>query len=133
MSLGSLAIIKAWHEAINEVAPDRARELSAEQIEVLGPRGVGVMPGEELAGWMTRSGFSATPLRWFCGADGNVVVEQAARWEDRETGAEQSKAVIATDFRVEDGLVARVGRHENLAAALDTAGLTGSDEVSTSR
>lgn len=78
---------------------------------------------------MTRSGFSATPLRWFCGGDGTVVVEQAARWEDRATGVEQSRAVVGSQFRVADGVVARVGRHDDLAAALTATGLETSDEV----
>ncbi|MCP9490298.1 MAG: hypothetical protein MSC31_10545 [Solirubrobacteraceae bacterium MAG38_C4-C5] len=81
-----MAIVEAWHEAINATASKRARRLSAEQIEVLGPRGSSVLASSELAAWMTRSGFSATPLRWFRGADGSVVVEQAARWEDTTTG-----------------------------------------------
>lgn len=129
MSLGALRIVEAWQEAVNAGASTRVRELSADQIEVLGPRGAARISSDELSAWMTRSGFSATPLRWFCGGDGTVVVEQDARWEDTTTGAEQSTAVVATDFRVGDGLVERVGRHDNLTAALDAAGLAPSQEV----
>lgn len=129
MSMGSLAIVEAWQEAVNAGHATRVRALSAEQIEVSGPRGVGLMPSDELAAWMLRSGFSAAPLRWFCGADGTVVVEQSARWEDRTTSAEQSTAVVASHFRVADGLVARVGRHDDVTAALAAAGLAASDEV----
>jgi hypothetical protein len=57
------------------------------------------------------------------------VVAQAARWEDSTTGAEQGTALVVSDFRVDEGLVSRVGRHDNLVAALDAAGLAGSDEV----
>ncbi|MDQ6779167.1 MAG: hypothetical protein M3071_23745 [Actinomycetota bacterium] len=87
------------------------------------------MPSDDLAAWMTRSGFSATPLRWYCGGDGTVVVEQAARWPDSMTGAEQSTAVVAWDFRVDGGLVTRVSRHHDLLAALDAVGLVTGDEV----
>jgi len=52
------------------------------------------------------------------------VVEQAARWEDRATGAEQSGAVVGLHTGVADGwVVARIGRHDGLAAALAAAGL----------
>lgn len=129
VSLGALGTVEAWQEAVNAGASSRVRELSADQIEVLGPRGAARISGDELSAWMTRSGFSATPLRWFCGGNGTVVVEQAARWEDNTTGAERSTAVSATDFRVDHGLVARVGRHDNLTAALDAADLASSQEV----
>jgi hypothetical protein len=39
------------------------------------------------------------------------------------TGAEQTMAVVASDFRADDGLVTRVGGHHNLVVALDAAGL----------
>lgn len=129
MSTGSLAVVEAWTQAVNARDAARVRELSADQIEVLGPRGAGPIASEDLATWMTRSGFSATPLRWYCGRDGTVVVEQAARWEDSMTGAEQGTAVVASDFRVGGGLVTRVGRHDDLLAALDAAGLAPWDEV----
>lgn len=91
------------------------------------------MPSDELSAWMVRSRFSATPLRWFCGGDGSVVVEQAARWADPNTGAEQSTAVVATHFPVQGERVAYVSRHDDLTVALDAAGLAASDEVSVHR
>ena len=133
MRTGALAIVGAWQEAVNGGSAARVRELSADQIEVLGPRGAGLMDSDELGAWMIRSGFSATPLRWFCGGDGNVVVEQAARWEDRATGVEQSHAVVGSHFGVADGVVARIGRHDGLAATLAAAGLATSDEVTVHR
>lgn len=77
---------------------------------------------------MSRS-FSATPPRWFCGQDGTVVVEQAARWRDTTTGTDQGNAIVASLFRVEDGRVARVGPHYDLDSALSAAGLCSGDEV----
>lgn len=133
MNTGSLAVVAAWSEAVNEGAARRVEELSAEQIEVLGPRGSGHMPSSDLSAWMIRSGFSGRPLRWFCGGDGRVVVELAARWRDRETGAEQSTAVVASDFRVEKDRIARVGRHNDLETALAESGLTMTDEVTSSK
>jgi hypothetical protein len=53
-----------------------------------------------LAGWLARAGFAASTLRWFCGADGNVVVEQDARSSDPATKAEQGRARVASRFVV---------------------------------
>ncbi len=78
---------------------------------------------------MTRAGFSAEVLRWFCGANGRVVVEQDARWVDQVTGAKQSRAVVASQFLVEGTRVVRYARHDDVHVALSAAGLDSSDEV----
>jgi len=54
---------------------------------------------------MIRAGFSAKALRWFCGADGRVVVEQDASWVDQVMCAEQGRAVVASQFLVEGARV----------------------------
>jgi hypothetical protein len=79
---------------------------------------------------MARAGFTARPLRWFCGAGGAVVVEQDATWADPATGAERGRAVVASEFLVTGGVIARFRRHDDgLPAALAAAGLRESDEV----
>ena len=129
MRKGALAVIEAWQEAVNAGSADRVARLSAEHIQVLGPRGTATMTGSDLADWMTRSGFSATALRWYCGGAGTAVVEQAAVWTDRGTGIEQGHATVASHYRVVGDAVAAVARYPDLRTALDAAGLLPSDEV----
>jgi len=76
-----------------------------------------------------RAGFAASTLRWFCGADGNVVVEQDARWSDPATKAEPGRARVASRFVIRGETVAAYQRHDTLDAALSAAGLTAADEV----
>ncbi len=130
MTTGALGVVRAWQLAVNGASVADAVALTARQVEVLGPRGEGLMLKQELGDWMVRSGFTATPLRWFCGGDGTVVVEQDVRWVDRETGQERGRAVVASHFEVEDGVVSRIARHDKgLQAALDSAGLGSAHEV----
>jgi len=131
MSRGSLAIVEKWQEAVNAADLTRVQQLPAEHVEVAGPRGRGYIERHELAAWIVRSGFTATPLRWFCGCEGAVVVEQEARWIDNATGVEQGRAVVASQFLVDGGFVSRVARHDDLVLALDAAGLTAASEVTT--
>ncbi|MGH3906692.1 MAG: nuclear transport factor 2 family protein [Pseudonocardiaceae bacterium] len=127
MSLGSLAVVEEWLDAVNRGDGQRAEDLSTEDVEIVGPRG-SVRGRQVLSEWMTRAGFSAEALRWFCGADGGVVVEQNARWTG-ETGAERGRAVVASQFIVEGARVARYARHDDLRHALSAAGLDCGDEV----
>ncbi|MEX5718872.1 nuclear transport factor 2 family protein [Geodermatophilus maliterrae] len=126
---GQLAVVEAWLDAVDRADADAATALCAPDLEVVGPRG-SVRGREVLGPWMARAGFSARPLRWFCGADGAVVVEQDATWADPATGAERGRAVVASRFTVAGGVVTAYQRHDDgLGAALAAAGLGESDEV----
>ena len=128
---GQLAVVEAWLDAVDRADPVAATALCAPDLEVVGPRG-SIRGREVLGPWMARAGFSARPLRWFCGAGGAVVVEQDATWVDPATGTGRGRAVVATRFLVTDGLVARLQRHDDgLPTALTAAGLRESDEVTT--
>lgn len=127
---GQLGVVEAWLDAVDRADTAAAVALCAPDLEVVGPRG-GVRGREVLGPWMARAGFTARPLRWFCGADGAVVVEQDATWADPATGAERGRAVVASAFLVADGVITRFERHDDgLPSALAAAGLRESDEVS---
>lgn len=124
-----LGVVRDWLGAVNAGDAARLVALTTERVEIVGPRGAGPADREVLADWLARSGFSATSLRWFCGTDGSVVVEQAATWRD---GAEGVR--LASQFLVDGGRhavrIARYVRHDGgLEPALAAAGLTAADEV----
>ncbi|WP_175479478.1 nuclear transport factor 2 family protein [Geodermatophilus siccatus] len=126
---GQLAVVEAWLHAVDRADAVAAMALCAPDLEVVGPRG-SVRGREVLGPWMARAGFTARPLRWFCGAGGAVVVEQDATWADPATGDERGRAAVASGFLVADGVITRFRRHDDgLPAALAAAGLRGADEV----
>ena len=126
---GQLGVVEAWLDAVDRADAAAATALCAPDLEVVGPRG-SVRGREVLAQWLARAGFTARPLRWFCGAGGSVVVEQDATWIDPATGTERGRAVVAAQFLVADGRIVRFQRHDDgLPAALAAAGLGESDEV----
>ena len=126
MAHGDLAVVEQWLRGVNEGDRARVLGLTAEDVEIVGPRGVG--RGRELLGeWLARAGFTSEARRWFCGEDGRVVVEQDARWAlpDGKVG----EARVASAFVVQEGRVARFERFETLAAALTMVGLEERDEA----
>lgn len=128
MSRGALAVVDSWLDAVNRADAGRVEDLSAEDVEIEGPRGT-LRGRRVLADWIARAGFFADARRWFCGENGRVVVEQDARWVDVATGAEQGRAVVASRFLVRDGRVVRYARHDDLDQALAEAELGADDEV----
>jgi hypothetical protein len=119
-----LGVVHGWLQAVNDGDAATLVALTTERVEIVGPRGAGPADRQVLADWLARSGFSATSLRWFCGSDGAVVVEQDARW------AAGGAVRLASRFVVDGGRVARYVRHDDgLEPALAAAGLTAADEV----
>ncbi len=130
MSIRSLAVVEEWLGAVNRGDGARLEQLTQEEVDIVGPRGSGRANRRVLSEWLTRAGFSAEPLHWFCGGDGSVVVEQDARWIDVATANEQGHARVASQFLVKQNRIARYVRHDDgLLPALTAAGLGASDEV----
>ena len=133
MAHGDLAIVERWLAAVNEANRDAVLALTASDLEIVGPRGVG--RGKALlADWLARAGFAAEARRWFCGEGGRVVVEQDATWSAPDGGAGHAGHVgharVASSFVVRDRRIARFERFDSLAGALAGAGLAERDEVS---
>jgi hypothetical protein len=122
--VGALAVVENWLAAVNEQDAVQVEALSSERVEIVGPLGRGMMDRSVLGQWLTRAGFESQPLRWFCGADGRVVLEQQAQWHDVATGESQDRLIIGSEFLVRDGRVVRYARHDSgVAAALTAATL----------
>jgi ketosteroid isomerase-like protein len=110
--LEPLEVVHAWHAALNAGDVERLVELSTEDVEVGGPRGVG-RGSQLLREWFDRAGVTIEPLQVI--EDGAlVVVEQRATWQ----AASDEPQVVASVFVVRDGRVASVVRYPSLADAL---------------
>lgn len=120
-------IALAWQDAANRGDVDRLLELSAPEIEVVGPRGSGY--GHQLLrDWLARAGLRLETIRVFAGGN-TVVVAQHGVWRSVDTGEVKGERSVASSFRVEGRRVARIERYDSLDAALDGAGISYSDRV----
>lgn len=63
MSIGSLAVVEEWLDAVNRADGPDLERLTHEEVEIIGPRGSGQSHRTVLSEWLTRAGFSADPLR----------------------------------------------------------------------
>jgi SnoaL-like protein len=127
VTLLPLAVVESWQAAVNARDLDQLAALSAHDVEIVGPRGSG-RGHELLRQWIARAGYSAEPLRWFCGPKGVVVVEQRGRWSVPNT-LTTSERIVASTFTVRAGRVVRFERFDALPDALAAAALTDDDEV----
>ena len=122
VEVATLAI--TWTEALNRRDAERLRDLSAAEIELLGPKGKG--KGHELLfHWLGRAGATFQTVKVF--ARGNAaVLDQIGTWivppHLNETYS------VASVYRAEGGKISFYARHDTLDEALKMAGLDRSDE-----
>jgi ketosteroid isomerase-like protein len=128
MAHGDLATVEQWLQGVNDADREGVLALTSPDMELVGPRGVG-RGHELLADWLARAHFSSKPLRWFCGVEGRIVVEQDATWT--VPGGQTSHARVASFFTVRGQRVARFERFDSVDLALLAAGLGEADEVRT--
>ena len=127
MSAPEVEAVLVWHEALNAGDAERLASLSHPEVEVGGPRGA-ARGRQVLKDWVGRANVRLEPLRSFHSGR-TVVVQEAATWRDPETGETTGEATIATVFVLDEVLVSRIFRHDNLEDALRGAGLDRSDEI----
>ena len=121
------AIVQAWQDAANSQNIERLVELSAPDIEIVGPRGSG-RGIQLLRDWLGRAGLHLATLRVF--ARGNtVVLAQHGVWRSLDTGEVTGERILASRFQVADHRVAQIARHDSLDVALNEAGLDYLDEI----
>lgn len=112
----AINVALSWIAAADAADREDLEDLSAADVVVGGPRGEAT-GREHLAPWLARTGIALRPQHVYAqGPD--VVVAVDARWA--EDGAWQA---IALRFRVADGRVAAVHRHDDTGAALRAAGI----------
>jgi hypothetical protein len=129
MKRETVKFVEAWQDASNRQDVKRLLELSDPNIEIVGPRGV-ARGHQILSEWINRAGLTLETFRTFA-KDGVVIMVQHGTWRSAKTHNEESKADVATVFRVADGKVIYLARYDTLEEAVSKTNLTINDEVET--
>ena len=129
--ISPFTLVQEWLDAVNQQNSDRLVELSAPDIEVVGPRGSG-HGYPLLREWLDRAGLHLTTLRAFA-RENVVVVAQRGVWRSVEAGEVTGERDLASRFRLDGQRVMQFARYDTLDAALDEAGLHYADEISVAR
>jgi ketosteroid isomerase-like protein len=125
LSSDPLRIIHDWLAAVNAGDVEGALALTAPDVVIVGPRGE-ARGHEVLRAWMGHAGATFQTRETYAAGDA-VVVAQHGIWRDMEIGGIRGEADVATRFRVADGRVVEMERYDEVAAALQAAGLTEAD------
>jgi len=114
-------VVEEWHEALNAGDAERLVALSHPDVEVGGPRGTGRGTGL-LREWVARANIGLEPRRVFQREE-TVVVEGVAEWRSSDSGEVIGAGTVGSVFVVRNKRVASIVRYDDLAGALEAAGL----------
>ena len=117
--------VRAWLTAVTTGDVEGALALTAPDVAIVGPRGVG-RGHAVLRAWMGHAGATFATRASYARGD-VVVVAQHGVWRDLATAAVVGEADVATRFVVRDGQVAELERYGDLATALGAAALSVDD------
>jgi len=123
----AIEVALAWQRASNRADRERLLALSTEDLAIVGPRRT-ARGREVVLAWLDRAGLQVRTVRLFA-RGGRVVVEQAGRWRDPDTGTFGDERPLATLFEIAAGRVAALARHDDLASALAAGALHLADAV----
>lgn len=112
----AINVALAWVAAADAADRQDLEDLSAEDVLVGGPQGEATGRAH-LAPWLERAGLALRPQHVYARAN-DVVVAVDARWEP-----DAAWLPAALRFRVADGRVAAVHRHDDVGEALRAAAL----------
>ena len=127
MNSQEVAVIRAWHTALNDGDVERLVALSTDDVEVGGPRGSS-SGAQVLRECVDRAGIRLEPRRVFQRGE-TLVVEQDAEWRAEGTGEVTAQQIAASVVVVRYGRVASVIRYADLVSALSAAGMTAADRA----
>lgn len=106
-------VVSRWHDAVNAGDIAAVLAVSATDVAVRGPRGVG--HGHDLMrGWLERSGIRLAPQDPLVETDGRFVVRELAQWTTASPsgGAPLEPTETWCVFTVAGGAVTSVARYE---------------------
>ncbi|MCP3027101.1 hypothetical protein [Halobacillus sp. A5] len=123
----TLAIADSWVNFSNKADMDGLSEVTSNQLELVGPKGKGVINHQELYDWMQRAKLQLkTECRY--ARDHYVVLAQHGTWFNDDDTI-KGEAVVYTVLKVENGKVCFLARYDDLESALRTSGLSEGDKI----
>ena len=123
----NLAIAEAWVAFSNQQDLNNLQAVTAEPLELIGPRGAGLINRQELAEWMVRANLTlATNARY--AKDEFVVFQQEGTWFNTD-GSIKGQATVFTVLKIINGKVSFLARYDQQAEAFAISGLSAADQV----
>ncbi|KGA96347.1 hypothetical protein AJ85_12270 [Alkalihalobacillus alcalophilus ATCC 27647 = CGMCC 1.3604] len=127
LTKATIEAAEQWMDMSNKQNLKGLSEVTAKEIEIIGPKGKGLFSHEELGEWMKRANLQlATKNRFVKGS--TIVLEQHGTWLESDRSI-KGEAIVYTVMRVKERLVQSLARFDNKEQAFDYSGLKESNKL----
>ncbi|RAR44218.1 hypothetical protein [Paenibacillus sp. MDMC362] len=126
-TLMTIETAEQWVERSNHKDLEGLMDLTAPQIEIIGPQGSGLMNNADLGEWLERANLQLATINRYA-KDERIVLEQHGTWL-HEDGHIKGEAIVFTVFSVKDRKVHSLARYDGKAQAFQVSGLSEEDKV----
>ncbi|MFD1607388.1 hypothetical protein [Oceanobacillus luteolus] len=114
-----------WVELSNEGDLEGLSKVTANELEIVGPKGTGVIDHKELGEWLKRAKLKLVTINRYA-KDHFIVLEQQGTWLNPDDSI-KGQGIVFTVFKIVDQNVTFLARYDNKQEAFDVSGL--SDEA----
>ena len=130
MNKTTLEIIETadiWVELSNQSNLEGLSEVTANELEVVGPKGTGVIDHKELGEWLKRANLKLVTINRYV-KDQFIVLEQQGTWLNPDNTI-RGQATVFTVLKIVDKKVNFLARYDNKQKAFEVSGLSDEDKI----
>ena len=117
-----------WVELSNQSNLEGLSKVTANELEIVGPKGKGVINHKELGEWLERANLKLVTMNRYA-KDQFIVLEQQGTWLNPDDTI-KGEATVFTVFKIEDKKVTFLARYDNEQKAFEVSGLSDEAEIS---
>jgi hypothetical protein len=118
---------ETWVELSNQKNLEGLSQVSSDKLELVGPKGTGVIDHQELGEWIKRANLQLATIERYA-KDHYIVLMQHGNWLDDDDSI-KGQAIVFTVFRVIDRQVNFLARYDNKEEAFKISGLGDIDKI----
>lgn len=118
---------ETWIELSNQKNLEELSKVTSDELELVGPKGTGVIDHQELGEWIERANLQlATTERY--AKDHYIVLVQHGNWLNDDDSI-KGQAIVFTVFKIIDRQVNFLARYDNKEEAFKISGLGDRDKI----
>lgn len=116
-----------WVELSNQKNLEGLSKITSNELELIGPKGIGVINHQELGKWIERANLQLATIEKYAKDHFIVLVQQGTWLNDDDTI--KGQAIVFTVFKVVDGQVHFLARYDKKEEAFKISGLNDEDKI----
>jgi hypothetical protein len=126
-TLETIETAEKWIELSNHGNLEGLSKVTANELEVVGPKGIGAIDHKELGAWLKRANLKLVTINRYA-KDEFSVLEQQGTWLNSD-GTIKGQANVFTVCKIVDKKVTFLARYDNKQEAFKISGLSDEDMI----